>query len=85
MTLPATWNRNGGEEIGDDGVVVSGVERDVLAAGFRDGADDVEGLETVERCDLDGDDILDLGESAPERVGEETASDGGLEIKADDG
>ena len=40
-------------EIADDGVVVAGVERDVVAAGVDDRADDVERLIAVERRDLD--------------------------------
>ncbi len=53
-----------GDEVGDDGVVVAGVEGDVVPAGVDDGADHVERLVAVERGDLDGDDVGDLGEAA---------------------
>ena len=56
----------GGKKVGDDVVVVAGVEGDVIAAGFHDGAHDVEGLIAVERGHLDGDDVFDLGEATPE-------------------
>ena len=76
----------GGEEVGDDVVVVAGVEGDAGgAAGFGDGADDVEGLVAVEGGDLDGDEGLDFGGAAPEGVGQDAAADGGLEVEADDG
>jgi hypothetical protein len=81
----ADLEAEGGDEVGDDVVVVAGVEGDVVAAGLGDGADDVEGLVAVEGGHLDGDDVLDLGEAAPEGVGEGAAADGGLEVEADDG
>ncbi len=72
------------EQVHYDVVVVAGVERNV-AAGFGDGAHDVESLVTIEGSDFDGGDIFDFGELAPEIVRENAAADGGLEIKADDG
>ncbi len=40
--------RNGVSEVADDVVVVAGVERDVVAAGFGDGADDIDRLIPIE-------------------------------------
>src|SRR5690606_23159799 len=62
---PAFFGRSGGEgeggeEIGDDVVVVSGVESDVVASGFEGGADDVDAVVAVERSDLDGNDVGDF-------------------------
>ena len=62
-------NAVGGHQVVHDGVVVPGVEGDVVAARLGDGADDVEGLVAVERGDLDRDHALDLGELPPERIG----------------
>ena len=57
--------------------------RDVVAAGVHDGADHVERLIAVERRDLDRHHTLDFRKSAPERVAERTAADGGLQVEAD--
>ena len=72
------------EQVGDDVVVVAGVERDVVAPGLGDGPDDVERLVAVERRDLDRDDVLDLGEAPPERVRQQPAAHRGLEVEADE-
>ena len=74
----------GREKVEDDVVVVAGIERD-FAAGFGDGADDIESLVAIEGSDFDGDDIFDFGELSPEFVRENAATDGGLQIEADDG
>ena len=71
-------------QIAHDGVVVAGVERDVVAARVDDGADDVERLIAVERRDLDGDDAGNLGEAAPEGVGQHAAADRRLQVEADE-
>lgn len=76
--------REGGEQVGDDGVVVAGVEGDVVAADFGDGADDVDGLVAVEGGDLDSNDLGDGGETTPEGGAEYAAADGGLEVKPDE-
>src|SRR5215210_7226279 len=73
-----------GDQVDDDAVVVAGVEGDVGAPGFNDGADDVEGLIAVEGGDFDGDDVVDFGEAPPEFIAKHSAADGGLEIEADD-
>ena len=73
-----------GHEVRDDGIVVAGVQRDVVATGVDDGADDVERLVAIERRDLDGDDARDLGEAAPERVAQRTAAYRRLQVEADD-
>src|SRR3954453_17535241 len=72
------------EQVEHDVVVITGVERDVVAARVGDGADNVDGLVPVERRDLYGDDVLDLGEPSPERIRQDPAADGGLKVKADD-
>ena len=56
------------DEVADDVVVVAGVERDVVAARFGDGADHVERLIAIERRDLDRHDPRNLRETPPERV-----------------
>src|SRR5258706_6115489 len=62
--VEAKWSN----EISDDVVIIAGVERDVVARRFGNGAHDIERLISVERGDLDGDDILDFAEFSPERV-----------------
>jgi hypothetical protein len=74
----------GCEEVGEDVVVVAGVESDVVAAGFKDGADDVEGAVAVEGCDFDGDEAGDVGEGTPEAVGKYASTDGGLQVESDE-
>ena len=71
-------------EVGDDGIVVSRVERDVVAPGIDDRPDDVEGLIAVERRNLDGDDGGYLGKSAPERVRQRPAAHRRLQVEADE-
>ena len=70
------------EQVEHDVVVVAGVERDVVAAGLGDGADDVERLVAVEGGDLDGDDVLDLHEPPPERERQHAAAHRGLQVEA---
>src|SRR5262245_11949686 len=72
------------EQVHDDVVVVAGVECDV-AAGFGDGAHDVDRPIAIEGSDLDGDDIFDFHKFAPEAVREDAAADGWLQIKSEDG
>jgi len=66
-----------------DFVVVAGIERDVVAAGFGDGADHVQSLVPVEGSDLDGDHVLDFGEAPPERIRQHASAGGRLEVKAE--
>jgi len=73
-----------GEEVGEDVVVVAGVEGNVVAAGSEDGADDVECAVAVERGNFDGDKFRDVGERAPERITENAAANGGLQIESDE-
>src|SRR5467141_1415927 len=70
----------GREKVDGDIVIIAGVERDV-SPGFGDGAGDIQGLVTVEWRNLDGDDIFNLGEFAPEFVGEYAAAHGRLQVK----
>ncbi len=72
------------EEVGEDVVVVAGVEGNVVTAGSEDGADDVECAVAVEGGDFDGDKFRDVGERAPERVTENAAADGGLQIETEE-
>lgn len=44
------------KQVGDDGVVVAGVEREIVAAGVGDSADYIDRLVAVKRRQLDGDD-----------------------------
>ena len=64
---PAGADRERRHEVGDDVVVVAGVERDALLGARRGDAEgDVERAVAVERRDLDGDDVVDGGEARPE-------------------
>ncbi len=81
----AGGDAEGSQEIGHDGVIVAGVESDVVAPGLGDGAEDVEGLVAVEGSDLDGDDVVDFDEASPKGIGQRATADAGLEVKADDG
>src|SRR6267378_758034 len=64
-------------------VIITGVERDV-SPGFGDGADDIQRLVTVEWRNLDGDNIFNLGELAPEFVGKYAAAHGRLQVKTNE-
>src|ERR1700687_3099946 len=67
------------EKIHRDIVIIPGVERDVSAR-FSNSADDIEGLVTVERRNLDGDNLFNFRELAPESVGKYAAPHGGLQV-----
>lgn len=84
-SFPIRLKGEGREEIEDDVVVVAGVKSDVFAAGFGNGADDIECLVPIERRDFDGDDVFDFSELTPEIERENAAADGGLQVEADDG
>ncbi|MPM93839.1 hypothetical protein SDC9_140981 [bioreactor metagenome] len=73
------------EKIDDDVVVVSGEQRDfIAAAAHRGGARDIKRLITVKRRALYCDYSVDFTEAAPVIIGEEASADRRLEIKADD-
>ena len=72
------------EKVEEDVVVVAGVEGDVVAAGFGDCANHIDGLVAAEGGDFDRGDILDFGEASPEGVGEGTSAGAGLKIKTDE-
>ncbi len=72
------------EQVEHDVVVVAGVERDAVGgAGLDHAAHHVERAVAVERRDLDGDDVLDRREAAPERHRQHEAADRRLQIEAD--
>src|SRR3982751_260916 len=73
-----------GQQVDDDAVVIARVERDVVAPGVRNGADNVDRLISVERRDLDRPHVRHLGELAPERVAEHAAADGWLQVEAEE-
>ncbi len=56
------------DEIRDDGVVIAGIERDVVTPGVDDGPEHIQRLIPVERRDLYGDHSGYLREPAPECV-----------------
>src|SRR3974390_1257748 len=65
-------------------IVVACVERDAVeCAGRKNAAQYVECAVTVERRDLDRNDIVDLGKSAPEICAQDHAANRGLQIEAD--
>ena len=65
---PMRDHGEGCDEVEDDVIVVAGIERDALG-GIRlgDAADHVQRAVTIERRDLDGDDVVDRRETPPER------------------
>ena len=67
-TRPPPPTPERGQQVGDDVVVVAGVERDVRRGRSRRAPAHVERLVAVERRDLDRHDARDLDERAPERV-----------------
>src|SRR5712664_2946320 len=70
-------------EVEQDMVVIAGIERDAVErTGGGDTAQHVEGAVTIERRDLDGDDVVDSRETPPEIRAEDDAADGRLQIKA---
>src|SRR5262245_47444708 len=74
------------DEIGDDMVVVAGVERDaILRAGGNDTEGDVQRLVAIERGHLDGNHVIDASKARPKPARQGDTADGGLEIKADHG
>ena len=71
-------------QVEQDVVVVAGVERDAVErARRRHAAQHVERAVAVERRDLDGDDVVDGGEAAPEIGAEDDAADRRLQVEAD--
>src|SRR5450759_3385108 len=71
------------EQIGDDAIVISRVERDILATRIGDGAHDVERLVAVEWSNLDGPRALDPGELAPEIVAQRASAHCRLQIESE--
>ena len=72
------------EQVGHDGIIVSRVERHIIASAFGKGRRDVERAVAIERRDLDRDHALDVEETAPERPVEDASPDGGLQVESDD-
>ncbi len=71
-------------EIEHDVIVVAGIKRDTLRCVRGDNAfEDVERAITIERCDLDRNDIVDRRECRPEIRAKFTPADSGLQIKPD--
>jgi hypothetical protein len=71
-------------EIEQDVIVIAGVERDAIErAGGRHSAQYIERSVAVEWRDLDGDDVIDGSEAAPEIGAEDDASDRRLQVEAD--
>ena len=73
-----------GEQVVDDVVVIACVDRDLAGSstlGHR--THHVDRLVAMEGRYLDRDYIVDLGEASPEAVGKHSASDGWLQVEAD--
>ena len=79
--LPVDVERR--RKIGDDGIIVAGVEAHVIAPRQRHGADHVERLIAVEGGDLDRHHRGDLEKPAPESMRQHPPPDRRLEIEAD--
>ena len=69
------------KQVGDDVVVVAGIEGDVVAARFENGADYVKRPIAVKGSDLYRDDALDVTEALPEIDRKHQAADRWLEQK----
>jgi len=66
VVTPLSRRSNGQGQIEQDVVVIAGIERDAVErAGGGDAAQHVERAIAVERCDLDGDDIVDQRKAPP--------------------
>jgi hypothetical protein len=74
------------EQVVQNVVIVSCVKSHFLGAtGLRQGTNNIQRLIAVKRCDLNRDDVFNLDELAPEFVGQQTPSDGGLQVETDNG
>src|SRR5690348_8000846 len=85
LSLP---NRNliPGQEIQNDVVVIPRVKGNVIGpASFGDGPHDVQSLITIKCGDLNGNDVRNFREPAPEVHGQDSASDGRLQVKPEKG
>ena len=71
----------GGQQVGDDGVVVAGVQGDLVIS-EGDGTGHVDGQVAVEGSALDGLHALDGADLLPVVVGEDAAAHGHLQIEA---
>ena len=65
-SLTAHFEAEWCDQVHDDVVVIAGVEGDIVAARFGDGAHHIQSLVSVEGSDLDGDDIVNFRKSPPE-------------------
>src|SRR5262249_6412841 len=80
--VPTVEVKNGAEII-ENVVVVARVERNfVCAAGFGEGANDVDRLIAIEGRDFDGDYVFDAEKLSPEFVRQDAASDRRLKVEA---
>jgi hypothetical protein len=70
----------GRKQIHHNVVIISSIKRNI-APRFGHGAYDIQCLVTVKRRNLDGNNVLDLCELAPESVREHTTAHGRLQIK----
>ena len=64
-------------------VIVAGIECDLTGASrVGDGSYHVDGLVTIEGCDLDGNNMFNFRELAPKFIRQNAAANGGLQVKA---
>ena len=83
-SVVAALHGEGRQQVEHDVVVVAGVQRDALFGAGRDhAAHHVERAVAVEGRHLDGDDVVDGGEAAPELRRQRDAADRGLQVEAD--
>ena len=83
-TLAVEGGRERREQVVHDRVIVSRVERHVLAPALRKRRRDVERSVAVEWCDFDRDHTFDVQEATPEGAIQHTSPDGRLQVKPDD-
>ena len=72
------------EEVQHDVVVVASIKGYVVAAGFRNCANHIEGLVTIERRDFDGDNLLNLSKASPEGMRQHAPAHRGLQVEAEE-
>lgn len=71
-----------GEEVDDDVVVVSRVERDIVPAGLDDRTNDVQRLVAIKRSDFDRNNVFNFHKASPEIIRKKPAAREWLQIES---
>src|SRR4051812_45842764 len=73
----------GRQEIEDDIIIVTGIERNVIAARFSHGPHDIQRLITIEWRNLDRHNLVNLGKSTPKTERQNAPAHRRLQIESD--